>query len=84
MKKIRGGYVINIILSVISIICFFYIIKIDNESRLLQNIESDYYVNSLPCIYLVLICLGTITIFNMYKLAMEKGNYELNKKENSQ
>ncbi|WP_297633159.1 hypothetical protein [uncultured Clostridium sp.] len=82
--KIRGGYVINIILSVITTICFFYIIKIDNESRLLQNINSDYHMNSLPFIYLVLICLGAITIFNMYKLAMEKGNYELNKKESSQ
>lgn len=42
-------------------------IKIDNDSRLPQNINTDYHMNSLPYIYIILICLTALVILNLYK-----------------
>lgn len=52
MGKFKKEYLINIVISLITLISFFMIIKIDNESRLPININTDYHMNSLPYIYM--------------------------------
>lgn len=67
MRKNEKGYLFNIALSVITLFSFFITIKIDNDSRLPQNINTDYHMNSLPYIYIILICLTALVILNLYK-----------------
>lgn len=74
MKK---EYMVNIIFSLIATISFFQIIKLNNEARLPQNINMDYYTNSLLYIYIILISLGVLTIFNIYMLGMSGKKYNL-------
>lgn len=68
---------VNIIFSLIATISFFQIIKLNNEARLPQNINMDYYTNSLLYIYIILISLGVLTIFNIYMLGMSGKKYNL-------
>lgn len=72
MRKLENGYIINIILTLITFIGFCITIKIDNLSRAPQNINTDYYMNSLPYIYLILISLVFTIIFNLYKIIRTK------------
>lgn len=73
--KFKKEYLINIVISLVTLISFFMIIKIDNESRLPININTDYHMNSLPYIYAVLIGLCVLIIFNLYKfLKVKKQN----------
>lgn len=75
MRKFKKEYLINIFISLVTLISFFMIIKIDNESRLPINIGTDYHMNSLPYIYIVLIGLCVLIIFNLYKfLKIKKQN----------
>lgn len=67
MRKNEKGYLFNIALSVITLFSFFITIKIDNDSRLPQNINTDYHMNSLPYIYIILICLVALVLLNLYK-----------------
>ena len=67
MRKNAKDYLFNIAISVITLFSFFMTIKIDNDSRLPQNINTDYHMNSLPYIYIILICLTSLVILNLYK-----------------
>ncbi|MBS5938077.1 hypothetical protein E5347_12390 [Clostridium sartagoforme] len=67
MRKNAKDYLFNIAISVITLFSFFMTIKIDNDSRLPQNINTDYHMNSLPYIYIILICLATLVILNLFK-----------------
>ncbi|MBS4804728.1 MAG: hypothetical protein KH005_07605 [Clostridium sp.] len=67
MRKNENGYLFNIAISVITLFSFFMTIKIDNDSRLPQNINTDYHMNSLPYIYIILICLSALVLLNLYK-----------------
>lgn len=67
MRKNENGYLFNIAISVITLFSFFMTIKIDNDSRLPQNINTDYHMNSLPYIYIILICLAALVLLNLYK-----------------
>lgn len=67
MRKNAKGYLFNIAISVITLFSFFMTIKIDNDSRLPQNINTDYHMNSFPYIYIILICLAALVILNLYK-----------------
>lgn len=76
MKKFSIGYLFNIIVSAIISFSFFVTIKLDNNSRLPENVNTDYYMNSLPYIYIILICLFILIIFNLYKfvISIRKNN----------
>lgn len=67
IKKISKAYLFNIIMSTITLISFLMTIKVDNDSRLPQNINTDYYMNSLPYIYIILFCLIVLVLFNLYQ-----------------
>lgn len=67
IKKIDKAYLFNIIMSGLTLMSFCITIKIDNDSRLPQNINTDYYMNSLPYVYVILICLVVLILFNLYK-----------------
>ena len=67
MRKNENGYLFNIAISVITLFSFFMTIKIDNDSRLPQNINTDYHMNSLTYIYIILICLSALVLLNLYK-----------------
>lgn len=45
MKKCSIGYLFNIIVSAIISFSFFVTIKLDNNSRLPENVNTDYYMN---------------------------------------
>lgn len=72
MKKIGRAYLFNIAISVIALISFFMTMKIDNVSRLPQNINTDYHMNSLPYIYIILICLVALILLNLYQFIKSK------------
>ena len=76
MKKCSIGYLFNIIVSAIISFSFFVTIKLDNNSRLPENVNTDYYMNSLPYIYIILICLFILIIFTLYKfvISIRKNN----------
>lgn len=74
MRILKNGYLFNSFTSIIILISFIMTIKIDNASRLPQNINTDYFMNSLPYIYLILICLIALIIFNLYKIISTKNN----------
>lgn len=59
MKKLEA---VNFISLVTLAISFFYMIRIDNQSRLPANINTDYYMNSLPFIYLIIGSLAVLII----------------------
>lgn len=65
MKKLEA---INIISLITLAISFFYMIKIDNDSRLPANINTDYYMNSLPFIYLIIGSLIVLTIISCVRI----------------
>ena len=66
-------------MSTITLISFLMAIKVDNDSRLPQNINTDYYMNSLPYIYIILFCLIVLVLFNLYQAikSIKKSNYQL-------
>lgn len=66
MKKISKICLFNIILTITILLSFIMTIRIDNASRLLENINTDYHMNSLPYIYLILVCLIVLIVFNIY------------------
>ncbi|MEN8435395.1 hypothetical protein NX821_002603 [Clostridium septicum] len=72
MKIFKKGYLFNIFTSIIILVSFLITIKIDNDSRLPQNANTDYFMNSLPYIYLILICLIALITFNLYKAITTK------------
>lgn len=74
MKKFDKAYLFNTIILVIILMSFWMTIKIDNDSRLPQNINTDYYMNSLPYVYVILICLAVLILFNVYKVINVKKN----------
>ncbi|WLF70499.1 hypothetical protein Q6375_05785 [Clostridium septicum] len=74
MIILKNVYLFNSFTSIIILISFIMTIKIDNASRLPQNINTDYFMNSLPYIYLILICLIALIIFNLYKIISTKNN----------
>lgn len=65
MKKLEA---INIISLITLAISFFYMIKIDNDSRLPANINTDYYMNSLPFIYLIIGSLIVLAIISCVRI----------------
>lgn len=72
MKIFKKGYLFNIFTLIIILVSFLITIKIDNDSRLPQNANTDYFMNSLPYIYLILICLIALITFNLYKAITTK------------
>lgn len=64
--------VTNITLSLIGLITFLLMIKIDNESRLPQNIDTDYYMNSLPHIYVILFIFVVLILINLVSMLKKK------------
>ncbi|AYE33831.1 hypothetical protein [Clostridium septicum] len=72
MKIFKKGYLFNTFTSIIILVSFLITIKIDNDSRLPQNANTDYFMNSLPYIYLILICLIALITFNLYKAITTK------------
>ncbi|MBP1889525.1 formate hydrogenlyase subunit 3/multisubunit Na+/H+ antiporter MnhD subunit [Clostridium moniliforme] len=67
MKRINKAHLFNVIILIIIFISFCITIKIDNDSRLPENINIDYYMNSLPYIYIILVFLVMLILFNFYK-----------------
>lgn len=72
MKKVNRAYLVNIIILIIIFINFCITIKIDNDSRLPKNINTDYYMNSLPYIYVILFFVIILILFNLYKVIKDK------------
>ncbi|WLF68943.1 hypothetical protein Q6375_13325 [Clostridium septicum] len=72
MKIFKKGYLFNTFTLIIILVSFLITIKIDNDSRLPQNANTDYFMNSLPYIYLILICLIALITFNLYKAITTK------------
>lgn len=62
----------NLVMSIIASTAFFSIIKIDNESRLPENIYTDYHMNSLPFIYLLTLALIVLIAVNLSILFSKK------------
>lgn len=72
MKKLEAVNIISLVTLSISV---FYMIKIDNHSRLPENINTDYYMASLPFIYLIIgsiIVLAIVSFLRMRHLCKEK------------
>ena len=65
MKKLEG---LNIISLVILATSFFYMIKIENEARLPANINTDYHMNSLPFIYLIMGSIIVLVIISFLRI----------------
>lgn len=65
MKKLET---VNIVSLMILAISFFYMIRIDNNSRLPANINTDYYMNSLPFIYLIIGSLVVLIIISFLRI----------------
>lgn len=72
MKKFKKSYLFNLIMLVITFLSYCMTIKIDNDSRLPINMNTDYYMNSLPYIYIILISLVILIIFNFYKFIKDR------------
>lgn len=73
LKRIRGINMrkleaINILSIITLAISFFYMIKIDNKSRLPANINTDYHMNSLPFIYLIIGSLVVMIIVALLRI----------------
>lgn len=62
----------NITLSVIGLITFLLMVKIDNESRLPQNINTDYFMNSLVHIYVIILIFAALLIINLISIFKKK------------
>lgn len=65
MKKTK---ITNLIASIISAYSIYMIIKIDNLSRLSENINTDYYMRSLPYLYLIIISIFVSFIISLILL----------------
>ena len=60
----RKKYVINSLLTIVSIFSFFKMLAIENTARLPEYINTDYHMNSLPFIYICLLAMFIIVILN--------------------
>ena len=65
MKKTK---ITNLIASIISAYSIYMIIKIDNLSRLSENINTDYYMSSLPYLYLIIFSISVSFIISLILL----------------
>ena len=65
MKKTK---ITNLIASIISAYSIYMIIKIDNLSRLSENINTDYYMRSLPYLYLIIFSISVSFIISLILL----------------
>lgn len=65
MKKLC---IINLVVATLISVAFYFMIKIDNESRLPQNIDTDYFMKSLPWIYVLLFSLVVLFLVNLFFL----------------
>lgn len=71
MKKLET---VNILTIVLLGIGFFNMIKIDNDSRLPGNINTDYFMNSLPYIYLIIACILVLVLLTLLRIRYFKVN----------
>ena len=65
MKKTK---ITNLIASIISAYSIYMIIKIDNLSRLSENINTDYHMRSLPYLYLIIISISVSFLISLILL----------------
>lgn len=65
MKKTK---ITNLIASIISAYSIYMIIKIDNLSRLSENINTDYYMRSLPYLYLIIVSISVSFLISLILL----------------
>ena len=65
MKKTK---ITNLIASIISAYSIYMIIKIDNLSRLSENINTDYYMRSLPYLYLIILSISVSFLISLILL----------------
>lgn len=65
MKKLET---INAVALITLAISFFYMIKIDNDSRLPANVNSDYHMNALPFIYIIIVCLLVMVVISFLRI----------------
>lgn len=72
MKKFKMSYIFNLVMLGITLLSYCMTIKIDNDSRLLINMNTDYHMNSLPYIYIILISLVFLIIFNLYQVIKDR------------
>ena len=70
-------YLISIFCGLSLIITFSIVTKIDNISRLPENINTDYYMNSLPFIYLIFAILIILILTNIIAIVKSKNNSTL-------
>lgn len=71
MKKLE---VLNIASILLLSFSFFKMIKIDNDSRLPENVNTDYYMNSLPYIYVIIICILLLTLVTCIRMIKSRRN----------
>lgn len=72
MKKLEGLNLLSILTLAIS---FFYLLKIDNASRLPENINTDYHMSALPFIYLIigsLIAMFVLAVLRIRKIKKDE------------
>ena len=65
MKKTK---ITNLIASIISAYSIYMIIKIDNLSRLSENINTDYHMRSLPYLYLIIVSISVSFLISLILL----------------
>lgn len=61
----RKQYLINSLLTMVSIFSFFKILAIENTARLPEYINTVYHMNSLPFIYICLLAMLALVILNI-------------------
>ena len=57
-------YIINSLLTIVSIFSFFKLLAIENTARLPEYINTDYHMNSLPFIYICLLAMLVLATLN--------------------
>lgn len=60
----RKRYIINSLLTIVSIFSFFKMLAIENTARLPKYMNTDYHMNSLPFIYICFIAMLALVILN--------------------
>ncbi|WP_265458985.1 hypothetical protein [Enterococcus sp. HY326] len=74
MKKLAAA---NLSFTILASLSFFYLIQIDNASRLPENLYTDYHMRQLPFIYLLIFALGALFISNLI-IILKKNNSTFN------
>ena len=64
--------IVNVVSFCIILACLYGIVRIDNFSRLPENINTDYFMNSLPYIYLIIIIALPNIIFDTVQVLKKK------------